>query len=236
MWVLVAADPGVTAEEVMSSLPSPDEVTVQAMLLGFSKTSIVGAMGCFPTAPLLLALVCEKFGRWAEAVSWAEAAASEDCSKMGTKSVVLSPAAHRVHGRCLAKFGKTTDASGPSNTPAKPASGVSRCYPGCAVVCATILYATSKKENNNIVTTCFDCSPTKQRCQEMVALVRVARKCGSSCCLSGCCSNCHERRRGATRRSSTARSEEHRPRQHRRRRRQLCRSPCAQRPLNGAGC
>ena len=110
LWVLVAVEPGVTAEEVMASLPSPDEM--QVMMLGTAKTSTIGGLGGMPSAPMLLALVCERFGRFQEALPWALAAASEDCSKLGTKNIFTHAQAHRAYGRCLEKLGKAKEAAG----------------------------------------------------------------------------------------------------------------------------
>ena len=83
MWVLLAAEPRVTAVEVMASLPDYDEVHTISM--AYNATSTVGAMGWLPSAAYLLALVCEKFGRFEEAAPWAEAASSNDCGRLGTK-------------------------------------------------------------------------------------------------------------------------------------------------------
>ena len=108
MWVLLAAEPGVTAVEVMASLPEYDEVHMISM--AYNATSTVGATGWLPSAAYLLALVCEKFGRFEEAAPWAEAASSNDCGRLGTKNVFIHAQARRAHGRCLSKLGKAIEA------------------------------------------------------------------------------------------------------------------------------
>jgi len=108
IWVLLATEPGVTAAEILASLPDFDEV--HKISMSTAQTGVHGAMGCTPTAGFLLAMVCEKYGRFEEAVPWAAAAASDDCGQLGTKNVYMHSQARRVHGRCLAKLGKATEA------------------------------------------------------------------------------------------------------------------------------
>lgn len=122
-WVLMAAEPGVAAEEVLASLPSRAEM--RQILLGTSDTSITGAFGFITLSlPLLAALVCEKLEHYEEALPWAEAAASDDCGQLGSKCIITHAQAHRARGRCLAKLKKATEAAKAFEAAARIAANV----------------------------------------------------------------------------------------------------------------
>ena len=59
----------------------------------------------------MCALVCEKFGRHADALPWAKLASSDDCSNLGSNDPFVHVEGHRVRGRCLAQLGQTTEAT-----------------------------------------------------------------------------------------------------------------------------
>ena len=48
--------------------------------------------------------MCEKLERYADALPWAEAATSEDCSNLGSNDRFVHAEGYRVKGRCLARL------------------------------------------------------------------------------------------------------------------------------------
>ena len=85
---------------------------MRAYHLGLCKTAAAPAMGIFCSqAPLTVALVCEKFERFAEGLLWAEAATSDDCCNLGSNNFYIHADGHRVKGRCLARLGQGVEAT-----------------------------------------------------------------------------------------------------------------------------
>jgi hypothetical protein len=109
LWVLTASDPGVSAAEVMASLPSIEEMVVYNR--GMFKTSIGSCCGVFTCVPTWIALVCEKFEAYEAALPWADAASSGDVTRLGTLNVVDTITSCRAKGRCLARLGRTVAAA-----------------------------------------------------------------------------------------------------------------------------
>eukprot|EP01050_Picozoa_sp_SAG11_P000362 SAG11_NODE_10_length_27955_cov_15.365235_14_plen_285_part_00 len=110
LWVLVSAQPGVTEAEVMAQLPTVAEM--QGFHLGLCKTAPGASMGIFCNGPpVSVALLCEKFERYADAVPWAAAATSEDSSNFGSNDSFAHAEGYRVMGRCLARLGQDAKAT-----------------------------------------------------------------------------------------------------------------------------
>ena len=98
MHVLVDTDPGVSADEVIDSLPSVEEM--QTFHIGLCRTASAQSMGFLGNGPpLMCALVCEKFGRHADALPWAKLASSDDCSNLGSNDPFVHVEGHRAQNR-----------------------------------------------------------------------------------------------------------------------------------------
>ena len=107
-WVLVAAEPGVSVDEVMASLPTPSQLAV--FYRGGYKNSITGTMG-WGSLVELVALVCEKFGRYEEALVYCEGCISHDYTQLGTLSSYTHVMGYRLKGRCLVQLGRLEEAA-----------------------------------------------------------------------------------------------------------------------------
>jgi hypothetical protein len=105
--VLVGSE--VTAEEVMASLPTVDEMHAFASTGGYSMLG-VGGIGAEINAFLLAGQACAKLGRHAEALPWLEVALSRDLAAHGTLNNRTHMWAGLARGQSLAALGRAGEA------------------------------------------------------------------------------------------------------------------------------
>ena len=108
-YVLVSSRPDVGAEEVISGLPTVQEITQYAMTFSHSAV-VLTFFGPLMNLFLLCALVCERHGRHAEGVRYAQAALNTNFRTAGNCQPTTHCVAHMVCGRLSARLGRTADA------------------------------------------------------------------------------------------------------------------------------
>eukprot|EP01045_Picozoa_sp_COSAG04_P006491 COSAG04_NODE_320_length_16877_cov_26.485401_2_plen_419_part_00 len=121
-FVLIATKPDVAAEEVLSELPSVEELIPAIMTLE-AVSSMNGVTGCGGgmNAFCFLAAVCEKFGANDRALEYIDAALSTDLKRAGTHLPLSRLVASILRGRVLAALGRTADAGNALEAAAKEA-------------------------------------------------------------------------------------------------------------------
>ena len=108
-WIMVAPDPGVTAQELADALPSFKEV-VTMVNAGLSSSWCHLANSNW-NLPALLAEACEKLGLHEQALSYAEQAATNtDLKQGGSFQPSVQWRGHRTKAKCLVATGKPKEA------------------------------------------------------------------------------------------------------------------------------
>ena len=108
-YVLVAPDPGVTAQEFADALP--DFEAVVTMVNAGHGHSWFHLLSSNYNLPALLAEACEKLGLHDQALSYAEqAATNKDIKQGGTFLPSVQWRGHRTKAKCLVATGKPKEA------------------------------------------------------------------------------------------------------------------------------
>ena len=108
-WIMVASDPGVTAQEFADALPSFEEVLT--MVNSGHGHSWFHLLCSNWNLPALLAEACEKLGLHDQALSYAEQAATNtDITQGGTFLPSVQWRGLRTKAKCLVAMGKPKEA------------------------------------------------------------------------------------------------------------------------------
>ena len=116
--VLVSANPGVSADEVLANLPSIDDIISACMTwdsLSLAHASVSHHMNLF----IDVAAVCEKYEAYERALQYIDAALSPDIRRAGTRLPMCRAASHSLRGRVLASLGRAAEAGAAFETAAE---------------------------------------------------------------------------------------------------------------------
>ena len=124
LWIMVAPDPGISAEQVAAALPSIEEIVVYSNAgLPHSYMNAVGEW--YLNLFVLAAQACEKLGLHEQGLIYAEEAATNtDVTKAGTCVPGTQCQGFRFKGRCLAAMGKTQAAEEALESALKAVAGL----------------------------------------------------------------------------------------------------------------
>jgi len=109
-WVLIAKDPGVSAETILADLPSVD-ATIEQLMCQRMQSCCHAIMGAPYNTFFAMACVCEKFGAYERALEYANAALSTDLARAGTTLPIARAQSSVLKGRMLASLGRTAEAA-----------------------------------------------------------------------------------------------------------------------------
>jgi hypothetical protein len=108
-YILMASDPRVSDEEIMQSLPTVEQV-VESECAMPGVGNIISMSHILWNSFLSCAAVCEKLGRYDEALSYTAAGLVPDSTKVGTTLVLTRVLLLSIQARALVALGRKADA------------------------------------------------------------------------------------------------------------------------------
>jgi hypothetical protein len=110
-YILMAADPRVSDEEIMLGLPSVEQAIAESCTFPSPVGSCATMTHSLWNQLMLCAAVCEKLGRYDNALVYATAALGPDSAKLGTVVPAERVLLQSIQARSLAALGRISDAA-----------------------------------------------------------------------------------------------------------------------------